>query len=357
LVYQSTQLQPSNIAIDASQDNVFSCRIQTSGEYVDSYRLRAYNSITNVLVYDSTSIPITPLYNGETLTITVVGGSINGGNGQQINWNIETTSSITTSTATSSFAVIKTNATPTIVFNPPSTINSQSYEFTATYTQSENVPVSYYKYLFYDANGTLIKETESIQTGRLNYLFSGFANGGTYGARIIGSTSNNVSWDSGIKTFNVSYGQPSIITVPTITQDPSNSFVTLSVGEVIQQTLLSTGNIQYVEGGITPNNSSARLQTSSDTIYLSLPIPDTFFMRMDYKSDGIAKEILVLDGDYTAIVGYDGDKFYYSVDGATYYSASVNPTEFANGCIIFVYKLKVVVKMPNNTKYTILVTQ
>jgi len=349
-LYQATQLQPSNIAFDATQNYGFSVVVQSSGEAIDKYRTRAYDTSNDSLIWDTGEIVISPLYSGETLNFDyIVGGGVVNTvtNGKTVKWNIETFSG--TSSVVSSFSVFRTNATPVITFTPPSTITSQSYSFTAIYSQSDNVPVSYYRYIFYDINDSVLLQTDDIYNGRLSYTFDGFASGGQYSAKVEGYTVNNVYFSSTVQSFTVEYDQPSLITSPTITQSKETSFVTINIGEVVQQTASSTGSIEYI-------NNRVRLITSGDTIYQNITFTNNFTVEFEwYTTTSDARELLVLEGDYTAIVGYDGTKFYYDVDGAIYNSTNIPISEFSNGALIIVLKTRVVIKT-NTTTHIIQVT-
>lgn len=81
MIYQPRNVQPSYISIDATENNTFTMEVNTSN-YVSAYELTILNW-DNTVAYQGTKQALsTPVYNGETLAITVPSsiGLINGYN-------------------------------------------------------------------------------------------------------------------------------------------------------------------------------------------------------------------------------------------------------------------------------------
>lgn len=337
-VYESTFLSPYNVAINADENNTLQATVQGSG--IVSYRIRIYDMSDDSLDLDTGDIVVSDLETGdkisyELLALTLVNGGL-------YKWNIETSDG--TDSVISPFAVFKTNSAPIITFAPPTTITAQSYEFTATYSQAENVGVDYYQFVFYDINDIEVLTTDNTYSGKIKYTFEGFTNSRTYKVKIVGYTKNGVYWETAVNTFLVEYGQPNIFIEPEVTLDTETSLVTATVGEVNQISGIGSGSYSFVDGGIFPDNVALRLPTVSDTATFDVDFTNNFTLKGDFKCDGTAKELCYVNGSSNAILGYDGDKFYYTINSVTFQSVSVNPTEFASGGKFYILRTKVVIK-------------
>lgn len=321
-VYQSTFLSPRNIAINASANYLMSCIMQ--GTIILNYRIKIYDNSDDSLDYDSGVVDIssTPLYNGETLEHLLAANTLV--NGKEYKWQIITSDG--TNSATSSFALFRTNALPVITFTPPSSITSQSYTFNATYSQAQNVPVNYTQFLFYNINNELILTTGKNYTGRIQYTYEGFANNTSYGVKIIGYTSNNVYFETGIYNFTIEYSQPNVNLTPIITQGvisgcKSNSLVNIEWGGIVQETGVATGTISYSDGCISDNSMALNIANSSSYVTFTVDFPSEFSYIFEWKPVTFTSGIIAkLVGSVQYDFGYDGTKFYLTVNGSTFVS-------------------------------------
>jgi hypothetical protein len=354
-IYQSTFLSPRNIAVDATSAQILSCIVQ--GTITTSYRIKIYDNSDDSLSYDSGSVDIssTPLYNGETLEHNLIASTLV--NGEEYKWQITTSDGF--NSATSSFALFRTNAVPVITFAPPSNMTSQSYTFTATYTQAQNVPVNYTRFLFYDINNELILTTDKNYTGRIQYTYEGFINDSTYSVQIIGYTTNNVYFQTAKYNFTTDYPQPNINLVPIITQQSlnncySNSLIKIVWGGIIQMSGVATGSYSFTDGCITTDNMALTLPDSSYVTFTK-DFTQEFSFIFEWKPDTFTAGVIIsLIGNIQYDFGYNGSKFYATVNGVTYSSANKSLTD--KPFLIMISNGEIKIKDSNDNIIKILIT-
>lgn len=313
VIYRSTNLYPQNIYIDGTVNNNFYGTV--NGAKVTDYQLRIYN-LSNSLIYDSTKITLSsPLPNGSVLTHTVPMGSIT--NGSQYKWTLQTWNAL--DSAITREILFSAYTAPVITFNPPVTITAQDYEFTATYTQSEGVGLSYYKFILYDENGEIIEETQNIYDFDIKHTFEGLVNGTEYGIRLTGQFQlNGMSFDTGISQFMAVYTEPDFSMTPSTEFDSNTSFVDIQWGQVVQ--IIGdypVGSETYVNNFIRTGNTGLGMD-SGEYVNFDVDIPIDFTLKFIWQPDSnsfTGKIIELDDGVYE--VGYDGSKFTYTINGVS----------------------------------------
>lgn len=319
-VFQSVFLSPSNIAIPATATNNYECEIRTNTK-ADKYKIVIRKVSDNTVVKDTGDIVLSPvLYNGDKLTVPLLVNTLV--NGTEYKWDITTYDGA--QSATSIQSVFKCNSLASLSSTIPSTITSQSYDFTFVYSQSENIPLKYHSFIYYDVNNNIIKQTDNDYSGRLTNKFNGFISGSTYSIKCIGETQNNVLVESPKYTFSVSYSKPNINITPVINQDKNTSIVEFIIGELVQITATSSGTYSYLQNyGIT-DNVALQLDSGSWIQYpLNVPIGFncSFMINLTNFTVGKFIEFIGLDGNYE--IGYDGNRFYYNNKGTLAYSIPI----------------------------------
>jgi len=321
-IYQSISLIPSNTTttvIDGTELNVFSFMCQ--GTTITKYNATIYKLSDNSVVYTTGDVPLSPVgYNGDTVSFNVPINTLT--NGTQYKWNVttyENASSITSFTAT-----FWANAKATISMTIPSTISAQSYNFTATYVQTDNVPISYFYFVLSDSTG-IIKQTDLTFSGNVKTTFSGFVDDNSYTVQVFGMTSNGYMFNSPVYMFNVNYPQPSISIVPTVIQNCKTSIVDIKWGGVVVIGGSVIGAYSYIQNYGLSNNWALSL---GDTSYYSsdFEIPETFSYRMSYKpidfTSGKMVSFQSTEGTKMYEFGYDStySRFYVNINGSYGYS-------------------------------------
>lgn len=315
--YQSIYLSPRNEAFDASEAKIFESVVQ--GTSIDKYQIRIYDNSDDSLDYDSgeVSLGANLLFGGEKLSVTIPANTLV--NGKEYKWHVVTFEGARA--VTSSFVLIRTNAKPVITFAPPVLLDTQSYNFSASYSQAQSIPVSYSQFLFYDHTGKLILTTDKNYTGRISYMYEGFISGKTYQVKIIGYTSNNMYFETLKYTFDVAYAKPNLIIAPSIAQDPYTSIVDLSWGGAIQINGTVEGASNFVADQIGTNNISLELPNVDSVLGYSLNFPEVYSVVFVWHPKNFTSgKIAVLHGIFDCELGHTGQEFYVKYGDQNFYS-------------------------------------
>jgi len=255
-IYQPKYLSPNSTSLDASIENIFSAKIE--GSYADYYQLIIYNLLTNIVVYDSTKLFLSPnLYQGEKLSHVLVPHILS--NGLQYKYTFTVFSGV--SLATSRETPFSCYSIPTLTMVVPSNITSKKYLFSATYTQSENIPINRWYAVFMDLNNNIILQTPYSYSAKLEYTYDGFVNSQNYKVYTVVENQQNVTVQSIVYGFSVNYSSPSLNFVPTATLLPELSAVNVkwSPATIIAGTV--TGSSKYVPSLFTEDNTGLNLDS------------------------------------------------------------------------------------------------
>ena len=273
LLYSPINMSPSNSAIDADEENDFSLTIR--GTICVGYQLTIYNNATGASVYTPAKedISASPLYDNDTLTITVPVSATSGMvNGNQYKWSIDLYYD-DTNKITSREVVFNAYTTPTLTLSVASTLAVQSYEFVPIYTQDEDVPVVSFEAKLYDSSGKPQRSSGTIYHANIRYTFDGFQSGNSYSVQFVATNQADVTIESNLESFAISYSQPLLNITPTATNSPNTACVLLDWGGAYQNAGASTGTISYVDNHI--GGKFLRLEENS-TAYWNVDIPANF---------------------------------------------------------------------------------
>ena len=267
--YQPTFPKPYLETIDASlsDGNNFKCLINakdtitayeikilsaTTGTQICSVRgaivsgtQRKYSKIGTGTETEITSIPSTdtiiPLkgsYNDNSwLQVNIPNGLVLT-NGQNYKWNIKLTESSSNITSNDYYFEARTN--PSITFNVPELIESSEHTFTATYSQLQNIKVSYFTFNLY-LGDKLIDTTGEVFSSNIEYKYEGFLSGNTYDISLMVVTDSGVIKDDFDKTFYVEYAELQTLTTPVIDIDNYKTCVDIDFSA-------SSGIVGHLEG-------------------------------------------------------------------------------------------------------------
>lgn len=324
-IYQSTFLSPSSLSvptIDATVINPFSSTVQ--GTKCTKYNAKIYKLSDNTQVYSTGDIVLSPVkYNNDVITFNLPSSTLT--NGTQYKWDVTTFEDLVS--ITSSQVLFNANANATFTMAVPSTINTQSYTFTATYNQSNNVPLSYFYFVLSDSTGVLEK-TNLIFSGNVSYQFSGFVDNNSYSIQVFGMTSNGYAFNSPIYNFITDYPQPSISIVPTISQNCNTSIVDITWGKVVViGGSVNGGSYTYLQNYGMASNWAIEL--ADDAVYsANIDIPELMNVRLQVKavsftSGKIIELVNVANNNYE--FGYDNiyGRFYFKINGSYGYSEPI----------------------------------
>lgn len=313
---------PRNEVRDMSINQTFS-GIVDGVRYTD-YQLFIYKISDNSLVYNSTKLALTPnLPDGALWEHIVPSGSVTNSATESYKWRLQTWNGAENVTTREFPFTART--TPILTFTPPSTITTQSYEFTATLTQAEGDIPNNYTFELYDNTQTLVESSGLITNFNILYSFSGFSNGDELGVRILGTTTGGQLFDSGLITFDVVYSEPDINLKPDATVDNTRGTITVTRGEAIQIIGTSSGTISYLDDFLYAGNTALSLADSSSSASFNVDIPIDFTLSFKWQPDSNSFEGKIIqldDGAYE--VGYELGAFYYTINGVTQYSLPVD---------------------------------
>jgi len=255
VLYSPINMSPANSTIDADEENDFSLTIR--GTICVGYQLTIYNNATGASVYTPAKIDISsdPKYDNDTLTITVPVSATSGMvNGNQYKWSIKLYYNAT-DYVTSREVVFNAYSTPSVSIPLPvslSTINTQSYEFTANYTQAEDISATSFVANLYRWSPTeLLRSSGTVYSSNVKYTFDGFiGDGRAYGIQFIVTNQAGITVTTATRWFYVDYAEPSLNITPTATNSSSTACVVLDWGGAYQNSGTSTGEISYVDNHI-----------------------------------------------------------------------------------------------------------
>jgi hypothetical protein len=324
-IYEPKFLQPYNSCIDMTSNQNFTAVMQ--GAQITHYQLRIYNNSTNALLYDSTKLALSPvLYNNDTLTIVVPSGSA--GTTRELKWTLAVWNGSETIVSREKYFTNYQLPTVSLV---SATLNEQSYEFVATYTQAQSLSVKKFKFTLYDSNNLEIDNSDWQFNGSVLWTFSGFIDGNTYYVKCEVYDINNVYATSGLVLYDVSYTQPSVNIKPTLLNLTEVSGIEVSWSGIYDNIGASTGTVEYV-ADYTPSQLYALYIHSNSTAYWTdLKIAEDFtdsFIWRPYTvgfTGKIAKHENTISGKYYEF-GYDGEKFYYDINGIITYTIPIELT-------------------------------
>jgi hypothetical protein len=117
--------------------------------------------------------------------------------------------------ATSDPEVFEASARPTVAIDPigtNGTVQNQSYNFTATYSQVNSVAMKSYIAHIYNDGKTKISSSDIKTSSPLEYLFDGLQSDKVYYVEFQGTSEKGLTGTSGLIQFDVVYAQPNMST-------------------------------------------------------------------------------------------------------------------------------------------------
>lgn len=258
-----TQLYPNNIALIPSVANTFSW--QVNGDFQVAYQLKIYKNSDSSLVYDSTKVTSSTAKHvllANTLTTNI-----------DYKWNVRIYKDAT-NYIDSQYVFIKCLSAPIITMTVPSSMTTQFYTFSASYSQVENIPFDKWKMILYDSTGTIIiQDTGWNYNYNITYTFDGFEPDASYQIECITEYSAYaLSATTGKQSFTVTYDYPANVNYFNANVLDEIGGIKLLWQNLIQIIGESTGTISYVDGKF---GQGAEI-SSDGTIKFNVTVPETF---------------------------------------------------------------------------------
>lgn len=195
-MYAPTFLSPDNIGIDATLNNTFTW--QPGGDQV-AFQLYIYNNANNTQVYDSTKIT-SSISSHEVPADTLT-------NGNEYKWFVRTYWD-ETNYVDSDWVLFKANSFPTITLTVPTTIETQNYTFVGTYSQAEGILVKKFKFVLYDNDDEVLRETDWVYSQTVQYEITGLLNNTIYKIQCFVVDQNEMEAESPVYSFTTDYDIP-----------------------------------------------------------------------------------------------------------------------------------------------------
>lgn len=339
VIYQASNLSPKEATIDLTQNQDFTATI--NGVKATHYQIKIWDIATDTLKYDTTKVALTPnLSNGDAFTYNYLASSPQSlVNNDEYKWilTIWNDSDYATTREIPFYAYTD----PVVTFSPPTNITAQSHTFTASYSQSEGIELDKWKMNLYQG-GEIIETSDWVIDYEISYLFEGFVNGESYGIELLGYNVNNVSFNTGQYSFDVSYSQPSVSVTPGVTVDNDTSFVNINWGALTQITgEITSGSTAYISG-LDGTSGKALSLDNNDQVEFEFNITEDFSVvfLLEIPDTSIAtKMTLYKDVDYSYEFGWEDNRFFVIINGVKIwkyispiigktYFVCLNPTEF-----------------------------
>lgn len=248
------------ITIDANESNEVSWKV--SGDISNAYKVDIYTT-ENVLVWSSNKIT------SFALKHTVPAATLTNGNEYRIKITIYNEAN---ESATSDGDIFQTSSRPVVTLDTIGTVGSFSYNFSATYTQAESVPIRNYVFYLYNDDQERIDFSSIKTTLPIEYLFGGLQSESDYYIEVQATSTKGLIGTTGIVPFSVFYFRPKM-NVNLEGKSVENGglelswFVTQIIGETdgapfINNEKIDTSNgkkVWFDEGFDIPGNFSLKL--------------------------------------------------------------------------------------------------
>lgn len=287
MLFQPTNLVPSSFAgfggdvIDVTVENEFLLQLNGNSALL-AYQLTIMNNDSlSAVKYNTPKVVLdTPIYpinhKGEQqyLTVTIpVNTTSTLENGKEYKWKIQLwwgSTNIDSIISTESY--FKTSSTPTVVIdNDLATLSTKNITLTATYSQTENVPIQWFKWVLAKKDGSdrseVVVDTGEIYSINIKLEYDALEDGNDYSAQVTVKNNDGVEATSDWYDFAVTYSKPTV-------QGYLNAVLTPSTGIKLEWSKLkfiqgatSAGSEVYLADKPVDNHISIDIQPEQSIIF------------------------------------------------------------------------------------------
>lgn len=191
------------VAIDCNEDNIF--RWSVSGAIQTHFSLEFRNNATDAVLHTIAKTP------GYSHSYTLPSSTI--ANGLEIKYKLQVWDE-NNNTATSDWEIFQSSSRPTVTVTSPtefSTVESQSYLFEASYSQTELVDLSTWQFFLYDSSQIKIVQSDLQTEETLEYLYDGLQSNETYFIEFQATSEKGLTGTSGLIEFTTQFIQPQML--------------------------------------------------------------------------------------------------------------------------------------------------
>lgn len=297
---------PSMAVYDATLDNRVSF-VVIGGDLFSEYQIE----ITSI---NDEGVRIERTVVTSSTTISLEKGLLT--NGAEYKMRVRT-GNLTEQSEFSDYMVLKCYTTAQVIItnitseNHINKVKNQRYQFEGTYLQQEGIPLKGYKYVFYNSDGSVIKEYPIVyqQGGSLNQFVAFLENGKSYKVKLICIDQNDIYTSSDSIPFVVEYVPPRIRQLISLTNNKDTASIDIhcDIRQLIFKTMGETG---FVDNAID-------LTTVGAGVYMD----DSFTLNRDFYIqmwlNGFGTEILhlkdtagVIDNSFKVFYSEDDNRFH-----------------------------------------------
>lgn len=317
-LYYPIEMQPYNGTIDATLANTFSCVIRGNG--VKYYQLYIYLNSNGTQVYTTGVITLsTTLNDMDELDIAIPSGTLINGNEYKWSISVSTDNSNYIASVESVFYAYRN---PTLTINPfSSTIASNVFTPTATYSQENGIDIQWFYWVLYDEWGDIVTTTDQIRDVTITYMFNGLINNKSYKIQVFGMSQNDVPCQSAIAPFTVSYSTSDTIVNATTTLDCTRDSVTLTWPQLKQINGSNDGTYSFSNFNLLKGYMPAVQINSGSDLYWNnnVEINDNFtgILKTRIYNDGTIIEFDKQSTGRQRSLSYFIGRLYYIYDNLT----------------------------------------
>lgn len=265
--------------------------------------------------------------------------------------------------------------TPTLSINMPSTspYNLQYYTFTVNYTQAEGIGIKEYEYRLYDSTMTVIDTFKVIGSSKTDYPVDGLKSGETYFIQATVTNQMDVSLDSDIEEFSVSYNSASFVLDPVLTNNVQYNAIDInwSASQILGVASNPSG-YQFIPQFIYSTNVGIHIDTGVNIIYEDLVFPNNFTYPYVFSPDyGYTGTLVEFDDEASNAykLTFNGTNLIYiknnitvssydiSTYGLNYWIVTMQPTQIYFKFIVTSEIYPASDLYPSDTLYPVMLTE
>jgi hypothetical protein len=290
-IYRPVFMQPNSVAVDATVDNDFTCIIQ--GTVAVSYDLTIRRVSDNAIIYNTGEITLpSPLYNEETLTITVPLAS-GMANGTDYKWQIKIYEVVSGNFATSEEVRFFARTTPVVTIdNFVDPVTTRDYVFEGIYTQAESVSLKYHQWILYDSTGdNILEDTGRIFNAKIEFDYDRYLDGQTYQIELIVENQLSTIVSTGKILFDTVYTFPAISFTISAINNPDDDSILIDWSGAVQIPGVASGVVSYLSDTPFVGTDSVKIEsgtvsyTEQNNEQLNLNNNNTTFIHNNFDSN------------------------------------------------------------------------